>query len=142
MTLLTGNREGALYQETRHLSPKEISARIRADIREAVNTGQIPKEWKYSVRLHRFAGGYAIDVEIIVPKWVIDLRRQFPYIMEHPKYRSELVGEYAPLALLVDTQRIIEEIHESYNYYESYFPADGCGRRYFGQVSVTWKENK
>lgn len=130
---------GAFYEQTRHLSPKEIAARIRADIRQATKTGSIPTDWKYSVRLDRFAGGCAIDVTIIVPESIIDLRRDFPGVCEHPKYWDELVGKWEPLRRLVETQEIIEQIHESYNFYESYFPADGCASRYFGRVSTTWE---
>ena len=136
---MTTRRVGAHYEETRHLSAKDISALIRADIRQATKTGSLPSDWKYSVRLDRFAGGCAIDVTIIVPEEVIELRREFPGWYQHTQYRDELVGKYKPLARLADTERIVEEIHESYNFYESYFPADGCASRYFGRVSTTWR---
>lgn len=133
-------REGTLYQETKHLPGKEISARIRKDIREASKIGLVSSDWKYSVRLHRYAGGQAIYILIIVPESLKQLWRSAPFAYDDEREREKMVGYWEPLARLLDTKKIVKEIHESYNFYESYFPDDGCASRYFGRVSVICEE--
>ena len=55
-------RYGTLYEDTKHLSVKEIAAHMRKVIRQAAKDGVLPKNWNYQVRYRAYAGGCAIDV--------------------------------------------------------------------------------
>ena len=114
---------GSQYEATKDKSVKEIASLIRSEVRKATKQGTIPAEWDYSVRLHRFAGGQSIDIAIAIP----DAFRELRFVDQDAHN------------LLEATKDFVREIHESFNFYESYFPNDGCARRYFGDVS-TWRK--
>ena len=134
--MTTTRTEGTLFQETKSLDVKQISSLIRNEIRKSAKEGLIPSDWKYSVRLKRYGWSSAIDIEIRIPKDVSDLRWSAPFAYDDARDRDAMIGEWESLGRLFDTKQIIEEIHESFNFYESFFPDDGCASRYFGHVSI------
>lgn len=127
--------EGTLYRETISLDAREIASLIRSQIRQSSKEGLIPSDWKYSVRLRRFAGGQAIDVEIDLPKEIYEMRWNAPFFYADPRERENMIGEWEPLGRLFDTHVLIENITEAYNYYSAHAYEDGCAVRYFSQIS-------
>jgi len=51
-----------------NLDVADIAKLIRADIKEARKAGELPDDWKYSVRISRFSGGCSIDVAAKSPR--------------------------------------------------------------------------
>lgn len=134
--------EGTLYEQTRSLDIREIASLIRSEIRLSAKQGRIPSDWKYSVRLRRFAGGQAIDVEIHVPKAVSELRWNAPFYSDDPRNRADMIGEFEPLGRLFDAQIIIQEITDAYNYYSAHAYEDGCSVRFFSHIQTYTMEEK
>lgn len=120
---------GSQYEATKDKTVKEIASLIRTEVRKATKQGIIPAEWDYSVRLHRFAGGQSIEIHVIVPEEVASLRWDS---------RGQAEG-CAILERLNETEQFLNDLHQSFNYYQSYFPGDGCARRYFGRASAQRK---
>jgi hypothetical protein len=122
-------QEGSQYQATKDKTVKEIASLIRSEIRQATKKEIIPAEWDYSVRLHRFAGGQSIEIHVAVPEEVVSLRYNCPTTTE----------AWQMLDCLNQTEKFLNDLHESFNYYQSYAPGDGCAMRYFGRASVQRK---
>lgn len=120
---------GSQYEATKDKSVKEIASLIRSEVRKATKKGIIPAEWDYSVRLHRFAGGQSIEIHVAVPEEVVSLRWDCPTTTEG----------WATLDRLNETEQFLNDLHQSFNFYQSYFPGDGCATRYFGRASVQMK---
>ena len=130
MTMYTQDcRVGSQYEATKDKSVKEIASLIRSEVRKATKQGTIPAEWDYSVRLHRFSGGQSIEIHVIVPEEVVSLRWDLPTTTEG----------WATLDRLNETEQFLNDLHQSFNFYQSYFPGDGCATRYFGRASVQRK---
>ena len=55
--------QGERWQRGRGL--KDVAKDVRRDIREAVKTGSLPKDFKASVRISRYSMGQSLDVEIL-----------------------------------------------------------------------------
>lgn len=68
--------EGLRYARTKHMAEREIAALIRSELRSdpVLKDGCVAS----SVRLRRFAGGYAIDVVIEAPGALNDRNRETP----------------------------------------------------------------
>ena len=60
----TNTRYGYKYEEGGRLDTAEIARLMRASIKEAKAEGLLPKHWKYSVTIDRFAGGSAINMAV------------------------------------------------------------------------------
>jgi len=58
-----GMKDGVGGKYNRDLSIVEIAKRVRADLKMAVKSGEIPNA-KFGVRIARFAGGRSLDVKI------------------------------------------------------------------------------
>lgn len=128
---------GSHYEETKQIPVKEIAAMIRAEIKAMVAAGDLPADWKYSVRLRRASMMVAIDIEIRIPDAIRDLIREFE--AETGDYwrrdSDRFVDRYGTLRVLQDTRDKIEALHAKYNYYGRDFYGDGCDVRYFGNIT-------
>lgn len=87
---------GAKYWETRDLDIAEVAKLLRAEIKESVRSGSLPKQ-KYSVKIGRGGRGYqAIDIITAKPDdgyarvntklHLIYLLRQYNYDASHGMY--------------------------------------------------------
>jgi hypothetical protein len=136
-------RYGSKAHETADVRPQEIAKLIRADIKAAKATGDLPADLNVSVRFRWATHSAAIDVEI----------RDRPDLWERcPGYRiapGDSVGvgcgaygcpdTYTHDRLTAEGQRIVavvEAIHGAYNYDGSDSMVDYFDVRYYGQVSV------
>lgn len=121
-----GNR----YEETKTMDIRDIAKLIRADIKAAIKAGTVPAEYKYSVRIRRFAGGSAIDVSI---DGAPDMRAEYytgydEWFDKHPgtEWRER------PAAKLVET---IESIVRAYNRQDIDTMTDYFDVRFYAHVS-------
>ena len=137
--------EGILYEGSKELSLKEVTAHIRNTVRSFKKDGLIPAEFAYSVRLHRYAGGGDIEIVVSVPAELLELRRNFEdYLWNNgfqPDFLREpalMTGLYEPLNQLRSTVVLLSELHAGYNYLSvpSNPYEDGCGFRYGGRVAI------
>lgn len=55
---------GEKYETTQRLDIKEIAKLIRADIKAAQKSGELPTGLKTSVRIDRYAGGQSLDIRV------------------------------------------------------------------------------
>ena len=63
---LYDRRYGSRYNS--EATTKEIAATLRSDIRSAVKAGELPRDWKYSVRLQWSTHSRAIDIKAVSPR--------------------------------------------------------------------------
>ena len=128
---------GAKYD--RALSLKEISEKIREDIKTAKKEGLLPKELKCSVRAKQHGGGYrTIDLTVTAAPFKIknpgreaqDARRGF----ERGEERVERYTEQAEYTL-----GILLGIYGAYNYDKSDPSTDYYHCNYGGGVGYHWE---
>lgn len=85
-------RKGPKYE--RGLSTKEIAKRLRAEVKDALKSGLLPKGVKVSITYDSFAGGSAIRVRITACPFTIYNPEWLRYGREHPH------DPYPPLSML------------------------------------------
>lgn len=132
---------GSKYEATRNLSPREVTARIRQDIKAAQKRGEIRDDVKTSVRLHSYSGGWSVDVRVTAlpvdfritsaayASWVKQFGPHKLAPMAHTDTRSP---EYRDL---VDR---LEAIRAAYNRDNSDAMTDYFDVRYYGSTSIDW----
>lgn len=135
MTTIT---HGSKYEQTKGLRTVEIAKLIRADIKAAIQAGELPKGLKTSVRYESFAGGCAIRVSVTaVPDDFVYWRPEFiafEAANPHTFFQGERVTEEAK-ALLAK----LKEIHSAYNFDGSDIQSDYFHVRYYGDVKFGWE---
>jgi hypothetical protein len=57
---------GSRYEETKDLDIAELAKIVRKDIAAAKETGDLPKNAKYSVRIERYSMSQAINVSVTI----------------------------------------------------------------------------
>jgi hypothetical protein len=108
---------------------KDIAKAIRADIKAAVKSGDIPAV-KYSVRIDRFSGGQSINVTISgIPNARIE--------REHP-YGGTVVANSDEANLV---QHKVQAMVDAYNHDGSDSQTDYWDVRFYGFVSIDWRES-
>lgn len=118
---------GSKYDE--NLNTTEIAKRFRADVKEAIKAGDLPKDLKMSVKTSYFAGGSAIRVSIkagakgpvVNPLYVVHAghsRGGYPYLMpEATKLKDK-----------------VEEMLEAYNHNGSDIQSDYFDYKFYSTV--------
>lgn len=102
-------RVGAKFKSGR--DTKEIAKLIRADIKRAIESGELPKI-KTSVKMDRFSGGSSIDVKVVaVPAGFVRYTREYiiANLSHTHDYNTVLTDEAS--ALLKSLERIGKEYH-------------------------------
>lgn len=102
-------RVGAKFKSGR--DTKEIAKLIRADIKRAIESGELPKI-KTSVKMDRFSGGSSIDVKVVaVPAGFARYTREYiiANLSHTHDYNTVLTDEAS--ALLKSLERIGKEYH-------------------------------
>ncbi len=102
-------RVGAKFVRGR--DTKEIAKLIRADIKRAIESGELPKI-KTSVKMDRFSGGSSIDVKVVaVPAGFVRYTREYiiANLSHTHDYNTVLTDEAS--ALLKSLERIGKEYH-------------------------------
>lgn len=135
---------GAKYEATRSLSLAEISARIRADIKEAQKAGRIDARAKISVRTRTYTGGGAIDVRVTA------LPPGFRVLSDkYASWRKQFGDANPPMSwdeCQSDESRALvkalQEIHGAYNRDNSDSMVDYFDTRYYGDAAIDWQARR
>jgi hypothetical protein len=140
---ITHQRQGHLYEATRHLPLKEVTALIRKEARETVAKWNAKNptigEVKISVRMSHH---HAIDADLKVDGLVHTLHKEFGEIAYAQRLRErvediESLGErFVPLVKLYELRDAIEEIRAKYNYNDSDPMTDYFSVRYYGSTTI------
>lgn len=146
--------EGSKYQATKEMGTRAVPGLIRADIKNAVARGLLPKGLKVSVRQETGSMYYAINVKItaIPDGWKVYNREylRFTGNLQHPpKYPENwgCAGESAPLHHIKggvyspELQACLDTLKEIYNSYQrdnSDSMSDYFDVRYYGDVSIDY----
>lgn len=136
---MTFTREdGLFYKTTQDMPIRELVKHIRTIVRSSAKQGLIPPEWTYSVRRNSGTGYNEIEIKVVVPEELLDLKHDFQgeHGMLLPGCQEFLTGEYEPLRRLYETEQMLREIHAAYNFYEACVYGDGCSMRYFGGITT------
>lgn len=132
---------GSKYDATRDLSPREVSARIRQDIKEAQKRGEIEKGAKISVRMDSYSGGWSVDVR------VTDLPEGFrvtsvPYASWVKQFGTSKLAPMAHRDTRSDAYNALisklESIRNAYNRDNSDSMVDYFDVRYYGSAGIDW----
>lgn len=132
-------RYGTLYEDTKHLSVKEVAAHMRKVIRQAAKDGVLPKNWNYQVRYRAYAGGCAIDVNVGIPDELYALRQKFVDefgFTNRGTVNEFMTGEYEPLRAATEAEQLLNQIHRGYNFDGSDPMTDYFDVRYYGTVTI------
>lgn len=139
---MTTRTYGIHYEATKNLTSKEIAAHMRRVVRQAAKDGLLPAEYAYSVKLSRSSMSTAINIYVIVPDAVEELRREWcdgtrPNYTHADAGWFNMAGEkFTPLQTLAATERALHEIHNAYNYDGSDSMTDYFDVRFYGFVNV------
>lgn len=135
------DRRGSKYENTRNLSTKDIAARIRGDIKEALARGVLPAGLKVSVRYRSFSGGSAIDLRVTAFPEGFTLHN--PAYLRH-EHETRNQG-WQPFPGDRDStewaavRAALKSIHGAYNRDNSDSMTDYFDVRYYGDVDVYWE---
>lgn len=124
----------------KNLSTKEIAARVRQEIKEAVKTGDLPKA-KYSVRIDCYSMGSSIDVVIRALPFSILNPKRIELEAHNPRfqwqnYESEPRHTLEASAVLGK----VEQLLSSYNFDNSDSMTDYFDVKFYGHVKFDWRE--
>lgn len=132
---------GSKYDATRELSTKEISARIRQDIKAAQAAGTLPRNAVFSVKTRSYSGGSSIDVRVVaVPEGFrvtspafASWKKQFPQ-RDAPMAWSDCQSDEARAMLAT-----LNEIRGAYNRDNSDSMVDYFETRFYGSTEIDWQ---
>ena len=129
-------RTGAKYEQARDLRYAEIAKLIRADIKESKDDGRLPRLAKYSVRISTYSMGGSVDVRMsdLVRGWIPENLALCDEALCATYHTYECPGAAHLSDRGVAAMAVLQEIWDSYNYYESHEFQDGCSVNYFGDV--------
>jgi hypothetical protein len=134
-------RVGVKHAATRNLSLTDIAKRMRADIKAAFASKQLPDGLKVSVRTKYYSGGGSIDIDVTA----------FPtgFVIYNPdwlrhEHETRNVGwmhfhgeTFSPEWSMV--KATLKAIHGAYNRNNSDAMSDYFDVRYYGDVGIHWQ---
>lgn len=140
---ITHKHQGYLYDATRHLSLKEVTALIRKEARETVAKWNAENPTIGAVKISVTMPHYgAIEAELKADGLVYTLYKEFGDIAYAQRLRErtediETLGErFLPLIKLYELRDAIEEIRAKYNYNDSDPMTDYFSVRYYGSTTI------
>lgn len=136
MMLLMTMSKGSKYTQTKNLRTVEIAKLIRADIKAAIKSGELPAGIKCSVTTESFSGGSSIDIRVTacpVQIWTESFLTSNPNVF----FEGERVTEEAKAIL-----KTLKAIHRQYNFDHSDIQTDYFHVRYYGGASFCWELEK
>lgn len=137
------------------LDVAEIAKRVRSEIKGFVKASQLPADWKYSVRLSRFAGGQSIDIRAESPLAIYLCAPNWYSAGSTDRYLDlPIKGEWQPCAIPAKDQwhvshvdaevagvayvrQLLEQMLGAYNYDGSDIMTDYFNVNFYSHVSVT-----
>lgn len=143
MNIVGNKREGDLYQATKSLSLKEVSARIRTEARTAVTEwNKVNGEALGTIKVSVKADHGSINAQLKVNGLLYALYTEYGEYaftnrrtdrIEHIK---DADAKFLPLVKLHELRSEIEGIRSSYNYNNSDTQIDYYSVRFYGQTSI------
>ena len=124
----------------RSLTTKEIAARVRQEIKEAVKAGDLPKV-KFSVRMSTYSGGSSIDIQIQALPFAILNAKRLELEAQDPSYSYQTYNvepRYSDEARAV--LKRVEGLLQNYNYDDSDSMSDSFDVKFYGHVNFSWQE--
>lgn len=129
---------GSKYDK--NLSTKEIAARVRHEIKEAVKAGELPKA-KFSVRMDCYSLGSSIDVVIKAPPFAILNPKRIELEARDPRYQWQTYQVEPRYTVEADALlKKIEQMLSSYNFDDSDSMTDYFHVNFYGHVKFDWRE--
>lgn len=136
-------KRGSKYEATRDLDIKDIAKRVRADIKQAIKVGRLPKGTKTSVKIDRFSMGQALDitikaipVEIYNPNYAKATKGFTDYHCEEASNVRQSEGQYSQD--LQSAIKALECIGHAYNRDNSDSMSDYSDVRFYLRVDVDY----
>ncbi len=124
--------EGSKYRATEKLSLVEVAKLIRADVKEAVSAGVLPRGLVLSVRVRHHS---SIDTTITAAPFEV-LSRAHVLASDALPHLHTGISRYTPLALCALAR--LEDIANAYNYDRSEVQSDYFNVRFYGHPSVSY----
>ncbi len=128
------NAEGSKYESTKDLGITEIAKLIRADIKAAITSGDLPADSAASVRIQRFSGGQSVSVVLTVPG-IVRVAEE-----EADAGRANRVSKPWLTRVAYNAEATIENILSAYNFDRSDTQSDYFHVRFYTHVSVVGQE--
>lgn len=116
----------------------EISSLIRKDISLAKKDGVLPKDLKISITTERYSMGQSINIAIKkLPKgvWLRSEEYRRAVELNLPGAMQGGTNSYTPQ--VKSWLKVLQNIHDSYNYNDSDSMTDYFDVNYYGSVEVT-----
>lgn len=122
------------------LTTKDIAARVRQEIKDAVKVGELPNA-KYSVRIDSYSMGSSINIAIKAPTFAILNPKRVVLEARDPSYlyrTYEVEARYTAEA--ATTLEKVEQILQSYNFDDSDSMTDYFHVKFYGHVKFDCRE--
>jgi len=126
----TNRVEGRKYAETCQLSERAVAALIRADLKAAVETREIPCGFKFRVR--RRTASYSAAIDITITGIPAGFR-----IYDREHLRTGRPGWMSTEASAI--RRRVEAVAAAYNYDNSQIEVDYFDVRFYSSVDFAWQ---
>lgn len=121
------------------LSTKEIAARIRKDIKQAIAAGELPGGCRdYSVRYRSFSGGSSIDITVKRAAYTIER----PEVTRADPREADTVTRGLGGWMTDGASAVIDrlkKIHDAYNHDGSDTMSDYWDVNYYGHAEFDWQ---
>lgn len=130
---------GTKYESSKGLSRVEVAKLIRADIKAAVASGELPAA-KYSVTCKSFSGGGSIDIsysKVADPTFRLLNEERVRFDIEHGHMEFTRLPLYSERAQEI-TKRL-DGILAAYNYDGSDTQTDYFNVRFYGHAKPEWQ---
>jgi len=124
---------GSKYDDS--LSIIEIAKRVRGDVKAAVADGRLPASLAVGVRVHKYAGGRSLNVDIkAMPGDILTPERvAWEVANPHASYH-DAPSRYAPEAKAA--LELVEAIVAAYNYDNSDIESDYFNVNFYEHISI------
>jgi hypothetical protein len=133
--------EGSRLEMTKGLSRAEIAKLFRADVKDAIKRGDLPKGLKVSIRTHEYAGGGSINAKVTaVPEGfkVLHAARLYaeaccPHVASDRPYHT---------AEAAAVEKKLDALLSAYNFDDSDSMTDYFHVRFYKSVGFDWELEK
>jgi hypothetical protein len=116
--------EGSKYQATKNLDVKEIAKLIRQEIKATFSN-----DWKFSVRIDRFANGQSIRTNITQLPTEVKLYSDETNHWGGKEYSKEIT----------DAINKVKMMSSKYNYDDSDMMVDYYNVKFYNHIGVDWR---
>ncbi len=119
------------------LDVKEIAVRLRAEYKDAIKAGTLPK-MKIGVRIERYSGGRSIRVTLKDVQGIGVINPEYWQAVKKDGHGARPAGERYTEEFKAAKARV-EEMREAYNFDDSDSMTDYFHVNYYGNTDVDWE---